>query len=217
MNSFGISGSNFHLILDSAASFGVASSPEKIPNGISPKPDSTTTELLLFSANHAESLKAVSQGYREYAEQHPDRHRDLAYTLAERREHLKIRSFSLVGARGRDAPFEASPQVKPKGTANKVAFVFTGQGAQWAGMGRQLILDYASFRHDIRAMDAALQTLQERPEWSIEGTGRRAPISTPCSLSLPILPKSKSGIMHRWNTDKRAPRQISSSTPGTRP
>lgn len=68
---------------------------------------------------------------------------------------------------GKEA-FETSPVTKAKQTP-QVAFVFTGQGAQWAGMGRQLLKDFIGFRNDIKAMDSALAKLPVPPSWTIEG------------------------------------------------
>jgi len=121
--------------------------------------------LLLFSANHPESLKKTVENHEMYLEQHPNRLKDLAYTLAQRREHLKIRSFCITDG---SAPFKVSSQTKSQ-VSVRTAFVFTGQGAQWCSMGRDLMSDCPTFLASIREMDAALQNLAHAPSWSLEG------------------------------------------------
>lgn len=149
------------FILDSANQF-----------GLGPKSRSTSSNksrprknLLLFSANHSEALKTIAHNYENYIEKHPDRLDDLAYTLARRREHLRIRNFAVTDG---STPFEVSPQTKSQGPC-ETAFVFTGQGAQWVQMGKQLMVDYPSFLANIRFMDEVLQSLEQAPPWTIEG------------------------------------------------
>lgn len=122
-------------------------------------------QLLVFSAHHGEALKQRSEKILEYAKVHPDRLSNLAYTLGARRDDLAQRAFAVVD--GVNAP-ELSPIVKPK-DAPQVNFVFTGQGAQWGGMGADLLSQYPSFQKDIRDMDASLQRLPHPPKWTIEG------------------------------------------------
>jgi acyl transferase domain-containing protein len=151
--------------LDSAASFGLAA-PKSIPlNPTLEEPQKSWKSLLLFSANHPESLRAIIQNYENYLEKHADSINDLAYTLSQRREHLKYRSFCVTDG---SVPFEVSPQTKSQ-VPSQVAFVFTGQGAQWIHMGRQLMADYPSFLVNIKSMDVVLQKLEHAPLWSIEG------------------------------------------------
>jgi len=64
-------------------------------------------------------------------------------------------------------PLEVSPATK-FGPAPELVFVFTGQGAQWAEMGKQLIEEYPSFDEDIRAMDRILAGLPYPPPWTIK-------------------------------------------------
>jgi len=113
-------------VIDSAASIGLQGSDS------SPKIEQEQVErrrnLLVFSANHPESLKRVAENIQEYLNKHPDRLDDLAYTLSQRREHLKLRSYCV--AKNDSTPFEVSSQTKYQGP-RQVAFVFTGQGAQW--------------------------------------------------------------------------------------
>jgi acyl transferase domain-containing protein len=147
--------------LDSAASFGL-SAPKGIPRCISYQP---RKHLLLFSANHAEALAKIAENYENYLEKHPDDLESMAYTLAERREHLKLRSFCVTDG---FAPFEVAAHARVQ-AASQVAFVFTGQGAQWAHMGRELMRDFPSFMDSIRSMDEVLQSVEHAPSWTIEG------------------------------------------------
>jgi acyl transferase domain-containing protein len=69
--------------LDSAASFGLTA-PRSIPLGLPlEQRQNPRKSLLLFSANHPESLKAITQNYESYLEKHADSINDLAYTLAQ--------------------------------------------------------------------------------------------------------------------------------------
>lgn len=124
--------------------------------------------LLLFSANHADSLKAVADGCQSYLEKAPDHLESLAYTLAERREHLKLRGFATTNSL---SPFQlVSRQKDQRQEPGKVAFVFTGQGAQWVHMGRELIREYPEFRASLDAMDQVLQSLEHAPTWTLVDT-----------------------------------------------
>lgn len=89
---------------------------------------------------------------------------DLAYTLGTRREDLNQRAFAIYD--GANLP-ELSPIIKHKDPP-QVNFVFTGQGAQWVGMGADLLEQYPSFQDDIHKMDATLKSLPHPPQWTIE-------------------------------------------------
>ncbi|KAM0256221.1 hypothetical protein ACHAQJ_005092 [Trichoderma viride] len=121
-------------------------------------------QLLVFSAHQGDSLKERAAKIFKYAKQHPDRLPNIAYTLGARREILGQRAFAIYD--GVNSP-ELSPIVKPKDPP-QVNFVFTGQGAQWAKMGADLLSQYPKFRSDIRAMDATLKKLPHPPKWTIE-------------------------------------------------
>ncbi|KAL9623833.1 MAG: hypothetical protein Q9160_001824 [Pyrenula sp. 1 TL-2023] len=160
VNSFGIGGANAHVILDSTESFGINSSINRESDSSDP-----CLQLLVFSANHPDSLKRSIANCEKFAMSHPHLLKDLAYTLGHRREHLPFRAFCVTD--GTEA-LEASPVAKVKQTT-QVAFIFTGQGAQWIGMGRQLLKDFVGFKNDMKAMDGALAELPDPPSWTIEG------------------------------------------------
>ncbi|KAJ9239475.1 hypothetical protein DTO207G8_920 [Paecilomyces variotii] len=97
---------------------------------------------------------------------------DLAYTLLERRTKLPHRAFTVASEESINADFDLSsfkfgqsPRSIPK-----VGFIFTGQGAQWAGMGVQAMKTFPSFMASIRRMDRVLQRLSQPPTWTIEAT-----------------------------------------------
>lgn len=62
---------------------------------------------------------------------------------------------------------EGSPAVKPN-NAQTLNFAFTGQGAQWVGMGQELLSNYPTAQDTVWQLDRALQSLPDPPSWSIE-------------------------------------------------
>ena len=177
MNSFGIGGANAHMILDSAASFNASTVLQNAP---------TTPQLLLYSANSKKSLTRMIANIQQYVEKHPDNVGDLAYTLANRREHLPHRAFAIAnnGAIGNISPPTKAVQ-KPN-----IVMVFSGQGAQWPLLGRELLQNNATFRSSIRFMDETLQAMTEdAPQYSIEKEllkpGKKSRLST-AELSQPL-------------------------------
>ncbi|PWY91350.1 polyketide synthase [Aspergillus sclerotioniger CBS 115572] len=76
--------------------------------------------------------------------------RDLAYTLCDRRTHWAWRTFvvanSAVPIQNITAQFAPATQCI---TSPHLAFAFTGQGAQWYAMGRELISHYEVFTRSL--------------------------------------------------------------------
>ncbi|PYH28781.1 type I polyketide synthase [Aspergillus neoniger CBS 115656] len=157
INSFGIAGANAHAILDSAAAFGV----QKMSH-----PGSDRPHLVVVSAHNKESLQRRIEDIAGYITSNPTSVHDLAYTLASRREHHNHRAFAVVypNTPVDQSQFHMSPKTLPSPT---LTFVFTGQGAQWAGMGRQLLETEPLFHNAIKQMDKVLQNLADPPEWSL--------------------------------------------------
>ena len=123
--------------------------------------------LLVFSAKTSLSLNRLASAHQTYVKERPNQLQDLAYTLSQRREHLTHRSFLIVGNKSNNliaAPLFKSPTEPP----NNV-MVFTGQGAQWAGMAVSLIRQDSGFKEDIASLDSVLQSLRSPPLWSISG------------------------------------------------
>lgn len=157
INSFGIGGVNAHVILESAASHGIDQSLEPICT--------EEPQLLLYSSNDQRSTAEVIRQHEEYADIHPELIKDHASTLAHRRNEKPYRAFSV---RIDGASAQVSPALKSKQTP-RVTLIFTGQGAQWAQMGIDLLSRFPSFERDIDAMQQTLMRCPHPPAWSILG------------------------------------------------
>ncbi|PGH05504.1 hypothetical protein AJ80_08325 [Polytolypa hystricis UAMH7299] len=163
VNSFGITGANAHAIIESARSYydtdrqASATVPAITSNAEAPN-------LLVLSANTTESLKRRIADIQKYISLHPSRSHDLAYTLACRREHLPHRAYCIV--RGASAG-EVSVVERVKDIPPNVNFVFTGQGAQWAGMAKELVQQFPDFRADLAHLTTVLALLPHPPTWNL--------------------------------------------------
>ena len=74
---------------------------------------------------------------------------DLAYTLSVRRSLLPWRSFAVASSLEQLHDMQARLSKPVRAVTNpKLGFVFTGQGAQWAAMGREL-MSFPVFRNSI--------------------------------------------------------------------
>ena len=128
-------------------------------------PAIASPQLLLFSANTSDSLRGQVDSYKTYVGDHPNLIPDLAYTLAVHREWLTQRAFAIC----HNGELQMSSLAKTSQVPPSVTMVFSGQGAQWAGMGKNLIQAFPSFQHDLASMDSVLQELRIPPSWSIVG------------------------------------------------
>ena len=126
----------------------------------------STPRLLLLSASDKPALQRMVQLYDEWLRKWPDHPTEfasflhnLSHTLASRRSLLPTRSFAVVDSHASlsDLKSRLSPPVRTLSQPN-VAFVFTGQGAQWAGMGREL-LKFPTFERNLLESQSYLSEL----------------------------------------------------------
>ncbi|MCH7866542.1 MAG: acyltransferase domain-containing protein [Myxococcales bacterium] len=181
VNSFGISGTNAHVVLESAPALDecVESSfdgPLLLP--ITAHDSNALSEL---ASLHLEQLRETAWVDDEETKPQAKAIRgpialtDLGYTLARRRSHHSER-LSIVAdspaalaleleayLAGTPSPACQSGRARAGGPGPLV-FVFPGQGGQWAGMGADLLDRSSAFRTSIEASDAAYR---KHVDWSL--------------------------------------------------
>ncbi|MFE1107868.1 SDR family NAD(P)-dependent oxidoreductase, partial [Streptomyces rochei] len=167
VSSFGISGTNAHLILEQPepvaelepAGEGVAS----LAPGVVP---------LTLSGRSAEALRAQAARLLARIEADPAlRAVDLGHSLATQRSHFDHRAVVLAdewetAVRGLAAVCVGEPDpaaVVGECEAGRTAFLFSGQGSQRLGMGRELYARFPVFAEAFDAVCAVLDGLLGRP------------------------------------------------------
>jgi acyl transferase domain-containing protein len=131
-------------------------------------------KLLVWSGAIASSTQALIGSWESYCLDkldHDDRPSipDIAYTLDSRRSFLPVKSFAVVTSLS-DLPnlnHLASTPVESQKESPRIAFIFTGQGAQWHAMGREL-LRYPEFAQSIQLCEDIISKLG--CTWSPRGT-----------------------------------------------
>ncbi|MFD1670263.1 type I polyketide synthase, partial [Streptomyces calvus] len=140
VSAFGVSGTNAHVLLEQAPADAPANDEAPV----------TPAEVpWLVSARTPEALTAQTERLTAFTTAHPDvTALDTAYTLAVGRTAFEHRAVLLAGADG--APVEVA---RGRAAERSTAVLFSGQGSQRAGMGREL---YARFPVFAEALDAVL-------------------------------------------------------------
>ena len=132
--------------------------------------------VLPVSAASEKSLETRVQDISRAVSQLSDAEnlQNLVYTLTNRRDHLRHKSFLLAKYEGSGKLVEAVGDAN--NTSNReglpFGFVFTGQGAQYAGMAKELLAHNRQFRDTIRRLDDVLKALPDpyAPDWTLEQT-----------------------------------------------
>lgn len=155
-------------------------------------------------ATHEEGIaKNNAQSYADHLESRKYKNEvdfldDLSYTLCSRRSMLPLRCFIVAHTirdlvtklrNSRQKPIRAESQ-NPR-----LGFIFTGQGAQWWRMGRELLAMYSTFERTIRAADDAVRSFgaswslydeltKDAPDSKINDSAISQPICTAVQLAL---------------------------------
>ncbi|WP_372499034.1 SDR family NAD(P)-dependent oxidoreductase [Streptomyces hygroscopicus] len=150
ISSFGMSGTNAHAIIEQAPPLEAAPAADDTED-----PDTASQPVSwLVSARSEEALRAQAARLREHVVRDRDmRPVDIGWSSAVTRAALEHRG--VVVASDRDGLLrglaalaedtDAPGLVLGRSTAQRVAFLFTGQGAQRLGMGRELYETYPLF------------------------------------------------------------------------
>lgn len=164
VSSFGISGTNAHVLLEEAPS------PPAVPD----RQPARALQLLTLSAKSTAGLRDLASRYARHLTDNPQQSlADVAYTAAMRRSHQVHRLAAVGSTHGQlaaqltefacgESRREAAHQQKVS-EACKLVLVFPGQGGQWAGMGRSLLREPV-FRGVIEDCERAMSRFQS---WSL--------------------------------------------------
>lgn len=138
-----------------------------------------SSQLLVWSSHDQDGIERTAASYAGYLESILDETKEkdqiqtlkrLSYTMASRRSRLPWKSFTIAGSCEEAAASLKSLTIDPVRSANarrvRLAFIFTGQGAQWYAMGRQLF-DQPVFRRSIEDADTHLR--ESGATWSLKG------------------------------------------------
>ena len=178
VSSFGISGTNAHVVLEEAP----------VPHD-TPRAPERSAEIFVVSARSAEALWAQSARLSAHLSAHAELGLgDVAFSLATTRSEMEHRLSVVASSREElQAVLSAvsqgqTPAGVTRGTGGssrgKVAFLFTGQGAQVLGMGRGLHSVFPAFREAfdscVRLFDRELERPLCEVMWAEPGSAEAA-------------------------------------------
>lgn len=171
VNSFGFGGTNAHAIIESYEAGEEVSIDSSDPVAIP----------FTFSAPNEKALTTQLNTHLAYIRENKDVDLNaVAWTLAKRSAFNYRVAFSAITGDKLAGKIEAKLEAKkssniPVGTrpikdGQGILGVFTGQGAQWAAMGRELILSSSVVEGIIAELEQSLAELPatERPAWSLK-------------------------------------------------
>ncbi|MDA0167607.1 type I polyketide synthase [Solirubrobacter taibaiensis] len=151
VSSFGFGGANVHVIVEQAPA----------ATADSPRTTAWRPLVLPLAARDPGALEALRAMYLERLESGVEI-AALAQAAARRRTHHPYR---LAASGGDNADVCADLRRRVVGShapdPGVIAFVFSGQGAQWAGMGAELLAGSAVFRSEVRRCDDELRRLAD--------------------------------------------------------
>ena len=167
VSAFGFGGTNAHALLESPPRLETESRIDAS--------SSVETQIIPLSAQTPAALNDLASSFHRFLTQDSSSLADIAHTSAVRRSHhdhrlaivaaTKADAIALLGShlRGLHAPGLSNGRRSPA-RRPRVAFIFSGQGSQWLGMGRGLAEHEPVFK---QALDECGQRLQAILGWSV--------------------------------------------------
>lgn len=154
VNSFGFAGTIAATVLEQAPA------PRALPTPVDVPP---AVNVFTLSGKNAAGLRRQAESYRQFLDANPDLNIErMCYTSNVGRAHFTHRRASVIKNRADLIKLLDTAAAPGAGSApagiRKVAFLFSGQGTQYAGMGAALYERFAVFRQHVDECDQLFAT-----------------------------------------------------------
>lgn len=127
--------------------------------------------VFVLSAKDETTARKMVENFRKYLQSSASiwKLSDLSHTLTRRRSDFQWRVAASAQTLDELAGAFADPRLSPVLALQppRLGFVFTGQGAQWFAMGRELMTSYPRFLASLQEADSCLRELGA--SWSLIG------------------------------------------------
>ena len=164
-------GANAHIVMEeppaAIAEEGFGENPSELH---------AVPRILTLSGRHDDTILSQFVRLKQFVEQRPDLNfTDICYTSNVAREHFDFRLALTVTEKEKmlkaaesykDGKVPAgcfTGAVKRGASASKIAFLFTGQGSQYVGMGRELYETFPVFKEAVDQCAEASEGMLDRP------------------------------------------------------
>ncbi|GAA1770519.1 type I polyketide synthase [Nonomuraea bangladeshensis] len=203
VSSFGITGTNAHIVVEE---------PPATPQA--PAEGDDRPVLLPLSARHPRALAALAGRYRDLLRTGSASLEQVAAAAGVRRTHHDFRCAVVAGTREEaaarldafaadgpsDGTYSGETETGRTAERRRTAWVFPGQGAQWAGMGRDLLDSEPVFAETIASCERAMRSYVD---WSLTDELTAAPQTsrlTRADVAQPVIFAVQVALARLWRS-----------------